>query len=607
MINLKLWYKIPPLLKGKISFWLQLIMFIISVGTLGAVIVDYGFLLDEHETLVVYKIYHYAWWTYFISFILRVTIEWQNITRKTVFMTVLLGSLLLLSGVPKIVIHSETHHWYSDFYLFISSKLFLTAVLSLYAVFEVSKGVVNFINKKTNPALLMAACFAVIILLGALILLLPRSTHAGVRLSLIDALFVSTSAVCVTGLSPVDIAATFSHEGQIVIAMLIQIGGLGVMTITSFFAMFFMGGTGLYNQFALREMVGSETFTSLISTLLYILGFTFVIEAFGALGLWFSIHSTLNMNLHDEIFFSIFHSVSAFCNAGFSTLPGNLGNNAVIRGHNEFFLIISLLVVLGSIGFPLLMNLKQVIFYHAKKLYAKLSFAQVKPSRYIHLTNINTKIVLVMTFLLVVCGTIVIAYIEWNRAFAGLPVYDKIVQSIFNAVTPRTAGFNSIDLADFSLLTIVVFIILMWIGGASQSTAGGIKVNTFAVAMANLLSVIRGRKCVILFHREIADESVRRASAVIFGSLLTIVCSFMFLVEMEPNISPLGLLFETVSAYCTVGLSLNVTPHLSEESKLLLSLLMFMGRVGLITVLMSFIQHAGTLKYKFPKDSIIIN
>ena len=212
-----------------------------------------------------------------------------------------------------------------------------------------------------------------------------------------------------------------------------------------------------------------------------------------------------------------------------------------------------------------------------------------------------------MTFLLVVCGTIVIAYIEWDRAFAGLPVYDKIVQSIFNAVTPRTAGFNSIDLADFSLLTIVVFIILMWIGGASQSTAGGIKVNTFAVAMANLLSVIRGRKCVILFHREIADESVRRASAVIFGSLLTIVCSFMFLVEMEPNISPLGLLFETVSAYCTVGLSLNVTPHLSEESKLLLSLLMFMGRVGLITVLMSFIQHAGTLKYKFPKDSIIIN
>ena len=258
--------KIPNSLQNRIGLGVQLFMFLISVMVMGAIVVDYGFVLDAREMSVIYHIYDYGWWIYLFLYISQLIFQWRTITRKTVFMTVVIGLLLFVSVLSK-YFSSSLLEWMNIF----GSKYYTVALLGMFALLEVSKGVVAFINKKTNPALLMAACFAVIIALGALLLLLPRSTHEHIRLPIVDALFVSTSAVCVTGLSTVDIAQTFSLEGQIILMLLIQIGGLGVMTITSFFAMFFMGSTGLYNQFALRDMIGSDTFSSLISTLLYIL------------------------------------------------------------------------------------------------------------------------------------------------------------------------------------------------------------------------------------------------------------------------------------------------------------------------------------------------
>lgn len=595
-----------PSVRLLISMWTRMLMTFISIVVIGAIVVDYGFVLDASEMLVVQNVYHCAWWIYFVSYLFRLVLSWKGISRKTVFMTVVMGLLLGLTAFPKLFVSLPVGHVWAWLWEFSSNKFLLIAVLALFAMLEISNGIVSFINKKTNPALLMAACFAVIILFGALLLLLPRSTHDHIRLSLVDALFVSTSAVCVTGLSTVDVAQTFSLEGQIVIALLIQIGGLGVMTITSFFAMFFMGGTGLYNQFALRDMVGSETFSSLISTLLYILGFTFSIEMIGALCIWLSIHGTLGMALSEEMFFSVFHAVSAFCNAGFSTLTGNLGNLSILNGHNSFFLIISILVMLGSIGFPILMNLRKVVAYFVRKMLWQRSEKEVSP-RYIHLTNINTKIVFVTTSFLLVGGALSIGLLEWNGAFAGMSIGEKLVQSLFTSVVPRTAGFNSVDLTHFSLLTIIVYVFLMWVGGASQSTAGGIKVNTLAVALANIRAVIRGENAVVLFKREITPDSVSRASAVVFGSIVTILFSFVVLLLLEPDLSPKGLLFEVVSAYSTVGASLGVTPQLGSAGKLLVIILMFVGRVGLITVLMGMTRQRGMRKYRYPKGNVIIN
>ncbi|MBQ8360323.1 MAG: potassium transporter [Bacteroidaceae bacterium] len=597
---------LSPSVRAILFMWVRMFMFLVSIVTIGAVVVDYGFVLDELEMAVVQRVYAYAWWIYFVSYTIRLLFDWSRINRKTAFMTALLGGLLALTAVSEIFVPPVSNHAWAWLWDVSSNKFLRIGVLVLFAALEISKGVVSFINKKTNPALLMAACFAVIVLFGTLLLLLPRSTHEHIRLSLVDALFVSTSAVCVTGLSTVDVAQTFSVEGQIVIALLIQIGGLGVMTITSFFAMFFMGGTGLYNQFALRDMIGSETFSSLISTLLYILGFTFSIELLGACCIWFSIHDTMGMTLHEELFFSVFHAISAFCNAGFSTLTGNLGNEKILYGHNSFFFIISILVILGGIGFPILMNFRRVAAYSLRKFLWKKSEEQPRP-RYIHLTNINTKIVLVSTVFLLTGGTLLITLLEWNGAFAGMSIGERLVQSFFTAVVPRTAGFNSVDLTHFSLLSVIVYLFLMWIGGASQSTAGGIKVNTFAVALANIRAVIRGENAVVLFRREITPDSVSRASAVVFGSIVTILFSFAALLLLEPGISPKGLLFEVVSAYSTVGASLNVTPLLGNASKLLVIVLMFVGRVGLITVLMSMTRQRGNRKFRYPKGNVIIN
>ncbi|MDO4755146.1 MAG: potassium transporter TrkG [Parabacteroides sp.] len=598
--------RIPSSFRSRIQFWGQLAMFLISVLTVGSIVVDYGFVLDEREMAVIHQIYQLSWWVYFLSFLNRLVFEWKEITPKTIYMTTFLGVLLLFTALPKFITLSGSWIWLSGFWDFFSNKYVLLAVLALFSLLEVSKGVVSFINKKTNPALLMAVCFAVIIVLGALLLLFPRSTHEHIRLPVVDALFISTSAVCVTGLSTVDIAQTFSLEGQIIIMLLIQIGGLGVMTITSFFAMFFMGGTGLFNQFALRDMVGTDTFSSLISTLLYILGFTFVIELIGACCIWVSIHGDMGMSLQEEFFFSIFHAVSAFCNAGFSTLTGNLGNTMIL-GHKGFYIVISLLIVFGGISFPILMNFKRMLLYYLKDWWAKRGGKEFKQRRFMHLTNVNTKIVLVMNSVLIVGGMILIALFEWNGAFAQLSFWDKIVHALFNSVVPRTAGFNSVDITQFSILTTIVCLFLMWVGGASQSTAGGIKVNTFAVAFANFMSVIRGRDRVVLFNREITADSVRRASAVIFGSILTILFFFVVLVIMEPDIAPLGLFFEIISAYSTVGLSLNVTPLLGDDSKIWVAMMMFIGRVGMITILMTIVQHKGELMYRCPKDQVIIN
>lgn len=586
-------------LRHQIRIWIQALLLLVSIIVIGAIVVDYGFVLDEREMSFILHIYRYTWWIYVIAYLLQLIFQWETITHKTIFMTVFFGILLFFSALPKFI--PPASGWMTEAWAFFSHKIYMGALLGSYALLEISRGVVNFINKRTNPALLMTVCLGVIIAFGALLLLLPRSTHEHIRLPLVDALFVSTSAVCVTGLSTVDIPQTFSIEGQVIIAILIQIGGLGVMTITSFFAMFFMGSTGLYNQFTLRDMIGSDTFSSLISTLLYILGFTFVIEAVGAFAIWMSIHATMGMTIDEEIFFSVFHAISAFCNAGFSTLTNNLSNPDILTGHNGFYLILTALIVLGGIGFPILVNLRRVVTYYLGKLWLN------RTQRYVHLTNINTKLVLVTSAILIVLGTVSMATLEWNGTFAGMSASEKLVQSLFNSIAPRTAGFNSVDMTHFSILTILIYTVLMWIGGGSQSTAGGIKVNTLAVAFANFVSVIRGRDRVTLFYRELSPISIRRALAKVFGSILIIFLFFTALVALEPDLPVKGLFFETVSAYSTVGASLNITPLLGDESKILVSILMFVGRIGLITILMSLVQHGGNPKYRFPQDDVIIN
>ena len=579
--------------------------YLASILLIVGLVYEHGFRISAAEAHQLQRLYHGVWIVFLADISLHIALEYKDTRRTFSRLTWILTFLLYLTLVPVVFHRPEVEGAVQAVWDFLDGRMYHLSLLLVLSFLNLSYGLVRLLGRRTNPSLILAVSFLIIILVGTGLLMLPRSTVSGI--SWADSLFISTSAVCVTGLVPVDVSTTFTTGGLVVIILLIQIGGLGVMTLTSFFAMFFMGNTSLYNQLVVRDMVSSNSLGSLLSTLLYILGFTLVIEGIGMVSIWFSIHGTLGMNLDEELAFAAFHSISAFCNAGFSTLSGNLGNPMVMTNHNWLFVSVSFLIILGGIGFPILVNFKDIVLYHLRHFWRFIRTRKLERHKVHHLYNLNTKIVLIMTFLLLVIGTLAIAAFEWNASFAGMPVADKWTQAFFNATCPRTAGFSSVDLASLSVQTLLVYLVLMWIGGGAQSTAGGVKVNAFAVVVLNLVAVLRGTERVEVFGRELSHDSIRRSNATVVMSL-SVLFLFIFILSMlEPQASLMALTFECVSALSTVGSSLNLTPSLCDASKLLVALLMFIGRVGLITLMLGIVKQKKNTKYRYPSDNIIIN
>lgn len=586
---------------------MAVLTYMASLLLIVGVVYEHGFPLSATDISHLKILYKAVWIIFLIDVTLHIFLEYKGTKKNFRKLAWILSWLLYLTLVPVIFHRPDEEGAILYVWDFLGSKLYHIPLLLLFSFLNLSNGLVRLLGRRTNPSLILAVSFFVIILIGTGLLLLPRCTVEGVVLSWVDALFTSTSAVCVTGLVPVDVSATFTPMGLTVIILLIQVGGLGVMTLTSFFAMFFMGNTSLYNKLVVRDMVSSNSLGSLLSTLLYILGFTMVIEGAGMVSIWLGIHGTLGMSLEEELAFSAFHSISAFCNAGFSTLPGNLGNPMVMTGHNSLYISVSLLIILGGIGFPILVNFKDIVLYHLRRFWKFVRTLKLDRHKKQHLYNLNTKIVLIVTLLLLVLGTLAVAAFEWNGSFAGMSVADKWTQAFFNATCPRTAGFSSVDLTSLSVQTILIYIFLMWIGGAAQSTAGGVKVNAFAVVVLNLIAVLRGTERVEVFGRELSHDSIRRSNATVVMSLGVLFLFIFVLSILEPKMSVMTLTFECVSALSTVGSSLNATPLLRDESKLLVALLMFVGRVGLITLMLGIVKQKKNTKYRYPSDDIIIN
>lgn len=610
--NMKIYHKfllyknkwIHPYVRMVLS-GMSVVTYLASLLLIAGVVYEHGFTITAEEEGQLKSLYHGVWLVFLADVTLRILLEYKDTRRTFSKLAWVLTALLYLTLVPVIFHRPEEEGAILHFWDFLNGKAYHLLLLLSFSLLCLSNGLVRLLGRRTNPSLILAVSFLVIILIGAGLLMLPRCTVAGI--SWVDSLFISTSAVCVTGLTSVDVASTFTPAGFVVIVMLIQIGGLGVMTLTSFFAMFFMGNTSLYNQLVVRDMVSSNSLNSLLSTLVYILGFTLVIEGIGMLAIWSNIHGTLGMSLDEELAFSAFHSISAFCNAGFSTLPGNLGNPMLMTGHNMLYVYVSLLIILGGIGFPILVNLKDILFFQLRRLWKYVRTRHWDGRHFIHQYNLNTRIVLILTALLLVGGTLLVAVFEWNGAFAGMSVADKWTQSFFNAVCPRTAGFTSVDLTTLGVQTILVYTFLMWVGGSAQSTAGGIKVNAFAVVVLNLVAVLRGTERVEVFGRELSYDSIRRSNATVVLSVGVLFVAVFVLSMLEPEFSLMALTFECVSALGTVGSSLNVTPLLGTPAKLLVIVLMFVGRVGLITLMLGIVRQKKHTKYRYPSGQIIIN
>lgn len=585
----------------KVANWLivfsSFLFILITIYLIGFPSVESVKIAIEKSLRVLPYIFMIAWAVRFIAG--RLSGDKRKI-RGAMFVYLFLYAMLLPILFPNLGGYNLEPVW-RPVCKVLESKYYIAIVLGFVSIIEISNAVAGLLNRKTNPARILAISFLTVIIVGTGLLLLPKATHDGI--SIINALFISTSATCVTGLTPLDVSATFTVLGQTLICILIQIGGLGIMTMTSFFAMFFMNNGSIYNYMVVSSLINSEKISSLLSALLKILIVTAIVELLGSAFIWASIHGTLGITIGQEIFFSVFHSVSAFCNAGFSTLSNNLAQNSV-AGNNGLYLSISLLIIIGGIGFPILSNFLNSSGYYIKNVIKRIFNRNHRIRKRVHLLSLNSKIVIITTSLLLIGGTLLMMLYQWNYLSGG--IWDRIVQSFFLAVTPRTAGFNSIPMQTYSLQAILLTMLLMWIGGASQSTAGGVKVNAFAVAAINLWSVIRGKNKSEVLGRELRQDSINTANATILASVLVLIISIFILTLLEPDIPFLNLAFEAISAIGTVGLSLDTTPLLCEGSKIVLIVLMFTGRIGVITLMLGIIKKHKENNFDYPTDNIII-
>lgn len=485
--------------------------------------------------------------------------------------------------------------------LILENPIWVVLAVILTFIREFSEQKLNLNRTYFNPAQIFILSFLTIIFIGSLLLMLPKATHNGI--SFIDALFTSTSAVCVTGLIVVDTGTYFTLFGQSIILFLIQIGGLGILTFASYFSYFFKGGSTYENQLTLSEMTNSQKIGDVFSTLKNIIVITAIVELTAAILIFFSLDKSLINSFSDKAFFSVFHAISAFCNAGFSTLSNSIYETG-FRFNYTLQLIIIATFVLGGLGFPIVVN---IITFIKHKIINIFRFNSKEKIHKPWVLNINSRITLITTLSLTTVAFILFFILEYNNTLSEHSLFGKIVNALFGAATPRTAGFNSVDMTALAFPTVMITFLLMWIGASPASTGGGIKTSTFAIATLNILSLAKGKQRIEVFKREIADVSVKRAFATIALSLIVIGTGIVLIAIFDPEKGLLNIAFESFSAYSTVGLSLGITGSLSSASKIIIILIMFVGRVSMLSIIVALFKKIKHKNYRYPSEEITIN
>lgn len=451
-----------------------------------------------------------------------------------------------------------------------------------------------------HPARLMAISFAVVALLGGFLLTLPLCVRNVGDADFVDGLFTATSAVCVTGLAVNDIAVTYTFAGQVVIFLLIQAGGLGIMVLSA--AVAILAGRRLQTRStaALTEMIDAESYAKLRRTIRHIFLFTVVTEAIGAICLFFSFlpnpavadgwkNPDPAAGASNRVWSAAFHAVSAFCNAGFSLCHGNMMSFTGSFGVSG---TIAILITIGGLGFPVL-----------DELWGRWKERRSPaPSRRL---SLHARVVLWTSAALVVVGTAAYMTLEWNGTLRDLSFGDALIASVFQSVSTRTAGFNSLDFSKMGAPILVFTCFLMFVGASPASTGGGLKTTTFAVLLSIFRAEVRGAAAPKVFDRAIPDATARRAVAVLVGCVLIVAFGWFALLLTESH-DALRVLFETVSAFATCGLSTGITSSLSDAGKLVLVLIMFVGRIGPVTLALSVAAKPRVEHFGLPEEKVLI-
>lgn len=443
-----------------------------------------------------------------------------------------------------------------------------------------------------SPARIPIIGFAVLIFTGTALLMLPSATNMS-SFGFVDALFTSTSATCVTGLVVVDTGNAFSPFGQLVILLLIQTGGLGIMTLSTLFILMAGRKPSLAGQIVIKDTFTQKGDRSVPSILRDVFLFTFIIEGIGTALMFF--HFLPGKSIMEALYISVFHSVSAFCNAGFSLFSENF-----VTYQADWFMniVMCLLVVSGGIGFLVLSEVKQQFPFN-RRTWSRLS--------------LHSKLVLSTTAILLLFGSFFIIAMEWYNTLAPLSIPERFLAGFFQSVSARTAGFNTLSIGNMANETLFVLILLMFIGASPGSCGGGVKTTTLTTLAMLGISRLRGRERPQLFNRTISNESVGKALSVVMVSMVVIAIATMILLMTElGEVSHtqsrgkfLELLFEVVSAFGTVGLSTGVTGGLTIMGKVILTIVMFIGRLGPLVIALA-VSRRGALRYSYAEENIMI-
>ena len=440
-------------------------------------------------------------------------------------------------------------------------------------------------QKGISPYTIILISFIIIILIGGFLLSLPVAIENGQRTNLLEGMFTATSAVCVTGLTVNDVSAVYNLFGKTVILILIQLGGIGIITFSTAVVTMISKKVGYFTKKLIQEDINANTTFEIQKFVKKVLITVFTIEIIGAVILFFKFVKIFDYKT--AAYYAIFHSVSAFCNAGFALFSNNLSdfkNSIVINT------VIPALIFLGGIGFAAILNLYQYFFKKDKRL------------------TTTTRIAVKMSIFLIIFGTVMTFILEYSnsKTLGTLPFFEKLGSAFFQSITTRTAGFNTISIAELREPTVFLFVVLMFIGASPGSTGGGIKTTTAGLILFGIVTTIKNKENLEYNKRRISWKIYNKAMVIVFISIMYLIVILFLLIWLE-NVKVIELGFELVSAFGTVGLSRDLTPRLSDISKLLIMITMFVGRVGPLTITLALSKEKNPKgRYIYPKEDILI-
>ncbi|MBN1130300.1 MAG: hypothetical protein JXA71_15010 [Chitinispirillaceae bacterium] len=572
--------------------WVNVVLICMAVAAVTSLVMQRGFYLSRAVEQILFRIDFAVILYYLFQFTVKsICARFKLLYLRRHWFEALLAFLIIVELM--VMIRLFGFGTLRSYFLNISvteiTEIYI-GIAQLLILLTLIAGVIRYNSRiaqlKFHPLQILILSFVVVIFSGSGLLMLPRATHPGQPIAYIDALFTATSATCITGLTVVDTGTMFTRFGHIIIICLVQVGGLGIMTVSGFLVMFFGKGIGVRERVMLQEMLSVEKLGLIVSTIRNIVLLTFGIEAAAALLLMFFWQGE-GWSFENLLFVSIFHAISGFCNAGFSTFSDSMcsfSNNAGV------LFTLAGVIILGGLGFMVIKDVGEMV----------VSLLRNRKQPY-HL-RIQSRMVLVISGWLIVIGTVAFYLLD------GIHKKEiDLLNAFFMSVVTRTAGFNSVDFVHFGVPTLLVFMFLMFIGGSPGSTGGGIKTTTFGVLIKSIMTVVTGQNRIILYRRRVPFLVLNRA-LVVFTFAVSILSFVVFLLSLTEDAPFINILFEATSAFATVGLSCGLSPELSFQGKGIVIVTMLVGRIGTMTLAFAITSQSdtGSSRVEYPSESIMV-